>query len=95
MQDAHGVEVAVVAAVVAVLAALSNHLEFLQSYPRLLPVSLSLAGLLYYYYYYYYARRTRPRGVDGYGPARGCIACGGSGHSHRACVLLGAALHHR
>ena len=25
----------------------------------------------------------------------GCMACGGSGHSHRTCVLLGAALHRR
>ena len=24
----------------------------------------------------------------------GCIACGGSGHSHRTCVLVGAALRH-
>src|SRR6056300_859548 len=40
---------------------------------------------------------ARPRRADGYGPAFGCIACGGSsgGHSHRACVLLGAALHRK
>ena len=24
----------------------------------------------------------------------GCIACGGSDHSHGACVLVGATLHH-
>jgi len=33
--------------------------------------------------------------ADGYGLARRCIACGGSGHSHRACILLGAALHRK
>ena len=26
---------------------------------------------------------------------RGCIVCGGSGHSHRTCVLLSAAIHHK
>jgi hypothetical protein len=31
----------------------------------------------------------------GEGHARGCIVCGGSGHSHRACVVLGAALHRK
>ena len=43
------------------------------------------------------ARPASLRGADGYGPARGCIACGasGSGHSHRGCVLLGAALHRK
>ena len=36
------------------------------------------------------ARPARPREADG-----GCIACGGSGHSYRVCVLLGAALHRK
>ncbi len=36
-----------------------------------------------------------PRGADGDYAARGCILCGGSGHSHRVCVLLGAALHRK
>ena len=30
-----------------------------------------------------------------YIPVRGCIACGGFGHSHCTCVLLGAALHRK
>ena len=33
--------------------------------------------------------------ADGYGLARRCIACGGSGHSHCTCILLGAAVHRK
>ena len=41
------------------------------------------------------ARPTSPRGADGYGPAYGCCECGGSCHSQRECVLVGAALHRK
>jgi WD40 repeat protein len=36
-----------------------------------------------------------PEDAEGRDQARGCILCGGSGHSHRACVVIGAALHRK
>jgi hypothetical protein len=38
---------------------------------------------------------SKPRDVEGQGHLRGCILCGGSGHSHQACVVLGAALYRK